>query len=107
MAVPLKAPVVSIYLDLYYVDVVKGTHVAQVRNVRQKDPAHEGVRVNVANRAGSSPCRRERSRGVIIMSLRMLVLSTRVLSTSVPLLCVLVSGCGTEQPKPTGELPKA
>jgi len=37
MAVPLKAPVVSIYLDLYYVDVVKGTHVAQVRNVLQKD----------------------------------------------------------------------
>ena len=41
------------------------------------------------------------------MSLRMLVLSTRVLSTSVPLLCVLVSGCATEQPKPTEELNKA
>jgi len=41
------------------------------------------------------------------MSLRMLVLSTRVLSTSVPLLCVLVSGCATEQPKPTEELTKA
>ena len=37
-----------------------------------------------------------------MMSLRRLVLST-----SAPLLCVLVSGCATEQSKPTEELTKA
>src|ERR1700730_865218 len=42
------------------------------------------------------------SRGVMIMSVR-----TLVLPTSVPLLCVFAGGCATEQSRPTEELTKA